>query len=104
MTSARLIYITTPTKEAAEKIANTLLDEKLIACANILPQMNSIYRWQGRIYNDSECVLILKTQEDQVARIKERVPALHEYKCPCLLVLPVMDGYAPYLEWLAEQS
>ena len=104
MTHHRIVYITTSDKESAQKIASTLLEERLIACANILPEMNSVYRWKGEVCNDSETVLILKTKEELVSKIKERVPQLHSYECPCLLVLPVNDGLPAYLSWLDAQT
>lgn len=102
MTNKVLIYITAPNKIVAKKIGTALLQDRLIACANILPGMESIYMWQDKVNYANEAILILKTTFDHVAEIKERLPALHNYECPCLLVLPVSDGYEAYLDWIDQ--
>jgi periplasmic divalent cation tolerance protein len=96
----RLFYVTCPDKALAEKIANTLLQEGLIACGNILPGMESIYRWEGKIEKAQEVVLILKSTALQADRIIGRVESLHSYNTPCILVLPVEKGNEAYVRWL----
>jgi periplasmic divalent cation tolerance protein len=100
MTDIRLLYVTCKSTDQAQSIAGHLLDHQLIACANILPHMLSIYRWEGAVQHESEVVLILKTTTAQAARVTARVVELHSYHTPCVLELPVAGGHAPYIEWL----
>ncbi|MFM6930560.1 MAG: divalent-cation tolerance protein CutA [Bdellovibrio sp.] len=100
-----LYYIPCPNKESAEKIASTLLNEKVIGCANIIPGMTSMYWWEGKIETSSEYILILKTLESSDARknLESRVKELHPYSVPCLMALPVASINPEYKNWL-EQS
>jgi periplasmic divalent cation tolerance protein len=96
-----VILITAPTADAAASMARTLVEEGLAACGNVLPAIRSIYRWQGEIHDDAEAMLVLKTERRLVPALKERLPAMHPYQVPELLVLPVEDGLGPYLDWVA---
>lgn len=100
-----LYYIPCPNKESAEKIAGTLLSEKLIGCANIIPGMTSMYWWEGKIETSSEYILILKTLQspDAQKNLEKRVQELHPYSVPCLMALPVASINQEYKNWL-EQS
>ena len=99
-----LFYIPCPNKESAAQIARTLLEEKLVACANIVPGMESLYWWEGKIETSSECILLLKTLKtsDAENRIQKRVSELHLYEVPCVMTLPVLGINAPYKKWLEE--
>ena len=99
-----LVYVTTPTQALAERIAQNLLSEKLIACANILPAMTSLYEWKGKVQKDAEVVLLLKTRQALVPKITERVLALHEYECPCVAALPLVGGHEAFLSWISSQT
>jgi periplasmic divalent cation tolerance protein len=103
MTDVRLLYVTTKDNDQARTIARELLDQRLIACANILPQMESLYRWNGEVQNDKESVLILKTSASLVARATEAVLKLHSYETPCVLELKIESGAKGYLDWLAAE-
>ena len=92
--------MTAGSKSEARKIAQALVESRLAACVNILDNMQSIYRWQGKVQEDSEVVLIAKTTEAQVFRLIEKVKSLHSYDCPCVVSLPVLDGYPPFLNWV----
>lgn len=97
-----LAYATAPDAETAEQLARVLLQEKIIACANLIPGMKSLYHWQGRLEETQEIVLILKTQASLWERLSRRLTELHPYETPCLIELPagrVSDGYA---RWIAE--
>lgn len=100
----RFIYITAGSEAEARKIAAALVEERLAACANIIPGMRSIYRWEGKIAEDEETVIIAKTVKDRVPALIERVRALHSYDCPCVVSLAVEDGNPEYLDWLAAQT
>jgi periplasmic divalent cation tolerance protein len=99
-----LLYVTTPDEAAAEAIARQVVEAGLAACANILPGMRSIYRWQGAIETAQEAVLILKTTESFAGAAQEKIRSLHPYECPCILQLKTDGGHAPYLQWLLQES
>lgn len=104
MTNVRLLYVTTKNIEEARWIGHRLVEQRLVACANILPQMETIYRWNGGIQTDKECVLILKTQESQVDAAQKAILELHSYEVPCVLSLAVEKGSEAYVKWLNEES
>lgn len=98
---ARVVLVTAPDEEAAERLVTTLVDEGVVACGTIVPGALSVYRWRGRLERQREVLLLLKTTRAGVGRVLERVPALHPYEIPEVLVLPVEAGHSPYLDWLA---
>lgn len=102
--TATLIYITTGSIGEASAIARTLLDERLIACANVIDGMRAYYRWQGEVREDREAVLIVKTREALVAAVIDRVKALHRDDCPCVVALPIADGNRAFLDWIAAET
>jgi periplasmic divalent cation tolerance protein len=104
MTHVRLIYVTTQNTDQARGIARELLERKLIACANILPMMESIYRWNDAIQSEQEAVLILKTDARLESAATQAILELHSYETPCVLSLPVTHGAPDYLKWLLEQT
>ena len=97
------IYMTAGSKAEAEKIGNALVESYLAACVNVLDGMQSIYRWEGKIQQDSEVVLIAKTTEALVSQLIEKVKSLHSYDCPCIVSLPISDGYPPFLDWIQSE-
>ncbi len=98
------VYVTTADVAEAERIGATLVEEGLAACANVLPSIRSIYRWQGAVQRDDEALLLLKTRRALADAACQRVAELHGYDVPCALVLPVLGGLPEYLAWLAEQT
>jgi len=103
MTTIYLVYITAGDKTEARQIGKALVESKLVACVNIIDHMNSIYRWEGKIQEDQEAILLAKTTEKNIPALKKKVKAMHSYDCPCMVCLPVTEGYGPYLEWIHEQ-
>jgi periplasmic divalent cation tolerance protein len=99
-----LCLSTAPDPAEAERIARALVEERLIACATLLPGALSIYRWEGEVRRDGEVVLLMKTRRAAVPRLKERLPELHPYEVPELLVCGVQDGLAPYCGWVLEET
>jgi len=97
------IYMTVGSKDEARKIGKALVTSGLAACVNILDNMNSFYMWQGEIQDDTEVVMIAKTTEERVPELVEKVKSLHSYDCPCIVSLPVLNGYQPFLDWIAEE-
>jgi periplasmic divalent cation tolerance protein len=104
--AACLVYMTFPSREAALAVARHLVEARLAACTNLLSGMTSCYRWDGRIVEDAEIVLIAKTAEARLGALKAAVLERHPYKLPCILVLPVTEGlsHAPYLDWIAHET
>jgi len=99
-----LLYVTCASPEEAARIGRALVEERLAACANLIPGMRSIYWWQGKLAEESECVLILKTRAELVEAATARVTALHGYSAPCVLELPIARGHQPYIDWLLAET
>jgi len=99
---AVIVLTTVGTAFDVALLARTLVDEHLAACVNVLPPMQSIYRWQGQREEVSECLLVIKTDETRYAELERRVLELHPYTVPEVLVLPVERGAAAYMEWLND--
>jgi periplasmic divalent cation tolerance protein len=97
---ARIVLTTTASAEEAASIGRALVEEHLIACASIVPGVQSIYRWQGQVETATETLLLLKTAPEQLSALESRLRELHSYDTPEFLVLPVESGSQPYLEWL----
>jgi periplasmic divalent cation tolerance protein len=98
------VYVTASDVEEAKTIGRRLVEEQLAACANILPGATSIFRWQGKLEEASEAVLILKTTEQKLETLIERAKALHSYDCPCIEALPVVEGNRDFLEWVVRET
>jgi periplasmic divalent cation tolerance protein len=99
-----LIYATVPDEATAETIATTLLEARLIACANIWPGMTALYRWQERIARDREVVMILKTCSNLADAAIQAARAKHPYDTPAFVVLPTSGGHAPFLDWVRTET
>lgn len=100
MSEIIFVYVTTKDTQEAKQIALAVVNEKLAACANILPQMNSIYRWDDEVHDESETVLILKTRKEAFDSLASKIRELHSYDCPCIVVLPIVQGHEDYLRWI----
>lgn len=90
--------------EQAERIARALVEERLIACANLVPGVTSIYRWEGAVQAEAEVLLVMKTRRALVPRLKERLPQLHSYQVPELVVTQLVDGLDPYCRWVRDST
>ena len=95
-----VILVTSKDKREAEKIAQLLLDERLIACANIVNPVSSFFHWSGKIERAEECLIVMKSRMDLFSQVAERVKGLHSYEVPEILALQIVDGSAAYLDWL----
>lgn len=102
--SVIFVYMTAGSPEEAQRIGRVLVEEGLAACVNILPEMISIYRWQGQVEDGRESVMIAKTRTDRFDVLAARVRDLHSYETPCIVELPLGRGDAPYLDWLVRES
>lgn len=104
MTEFIVILVTAANAEEAATIADTLVRDRLVACANILGGVRSIFHWQGKIDQADEHLVILKGRSEHFQRIEQRVRDLHSYDVPEIIALPVIAGSAPYLKWLREET
>ena len=100
MTDIIIILVTAGSEGEAEKIAQTLVEERLAACVNIISPIRSIYRWEGKTQDDREWLLVIKTERKHFADVEARVKSLHSYQVPEVIALPVVDGSERYLEWV----
>jgi periplasmic divalent cation tolerance protein len=96
----RIVLTTAASVEAADQLACALVEDRLVACATILPGAQSVYQWQGKVETANEIVLLLKTTQDHLASLETRLHELHSYQTPEFLVLPVESGSQQYLDWL----
>jgi len=95
-----VVLVTTSSFVEAEKIAKTLLEEKLIACANIIGPVRSLFWWREKIESAEEYVVLMKSRLDLFNKLSERIRALHSYEVPEIIALPIVRAYADYMEWL----
>jgi periplasmic divalent cation tolerance protein len=101
---ASVIYSTTDTLDTARTIARSLVKEKLVACVHIIPKIESIYRWQGKIEEASECVLLAKTSERNVQKTIQKIRSLHPYEVPEIIVFPSVGGLKEYLAYIEAET
>jgi len=104
MSDLIVVLVTCGSEEEATKIANSLVEEGVAACVNIISPVRSIYRWEGKIWDEKEWVLIIKTQKKRFEELQKKVKSLHSYSVPEVIALPIVEGSAPYLKWLEETT
>ena len=97
-----IVLVTTPNKAEAEKIAQSLLNEKLIACANIINHVTSFFHWSGKVERAEECLVVMKSRLDLFGELAERLKGLHSYEVPEILALPIVEGSKAYLDWMEQ--
>ena len=104
MSDARvqLVLCTVPDREVGQRVARTLVDEKLAACVNVVPGLHSTYRWQGTIETADEALLLVKTTAERFAALRDRLVALHPYELPEVIAVDVAAGSPAYLEWVVD--
>lgn len=102
MTDKRIVLSTAGTEEEARKIARYLVERQLAACVNIVPQIESIYRWQGKIESSREWLLLIKTTAANFSQVRDAIGELHSYDLPECIALSIEDGSADYLRWIEE--
>ena len=104
MTEYIIVFITAASEEEAARVGQAIVGERLAACVNIIRSVRSIYRWQGRIEDEQEVLMILKTKKVLFERLKERVKGLHSYSVPEIIAIPIVEGDANYLNWLGQET
>ncbi|MBI5026610.1 MAG: divalent-cation tolerance protein CutA [Nitrospirae bacterium] len=97
-----VVFITAGSEEEAAKIARGLVDAHLAGCVNIVRNIRSIYRWQGKIEDEAEVLMVVKTQRHLFASLSKKVKELHSYTVPEIIAMPIVEGSEDYLKWLME--
>jgi len=103
-TPAVVVYVTVPNKETGSKLAHSIIENKLAACVNQIPGVESTYLWQGKVETDSELLLIIKTRQSLLQQLTDHVTANHPYDTPEVIAVPITGGSHKYLQWLAEST
>lgn len=99
-----LVYVTAGSAEEAARIGRAAVEERLAACANVIGGVHAVYRWQGRVEQAEEALLLLKTAGDRLPALLARVRALHAYETPCITALPLAAGDPDFLRWVEAQT
>jgi periplasmic divalent cation tolerance protein len=99
-----VVFITTSSYEEARKIADKLVDRKKAACVNIVPGVNSLFRWKGKIEEAEESLMVVKTRAELFPDVVSLVKSVHSYKVPEIIALPIVEGNPDYLEWLKKET
>src|SRR5256885_11136889 len=104
MTDKRIVLSTAGSEEEARKIARELIERRLAACVNIVPQVESIYRWKGKVESAREWLLVIKTTAGQFEKVRDAIRELHSYDLPECVAVAIEDGSPEYLRWLADPT
>jgi periplasmic divalent cation tolerance protein len=104
MSEPIVVLVTCGSEEEAVKIANALVEAHLAACVNLVSPIRSIYRWEGKIWDEKEWLLIIKTQKERFEELEKKVKSLHSYSVPEIISLPILEGSSSYLNWLLEMT
>jgi len=99
-----VVYVTAGSPSEGDRLARALVDERLAACVNRIAPVQSVYRWEGKLEQSEEQLLIIKTQRCLFAALEKRVRELHSYSVPEIVALPIIDGSQDYLRWLGDQT
>lgn len=99
-----VVFCAVSDRGSGERIATAIVQEGLAACVNVVPGLTSIYRWQGKVENAAECLLVIKTVADRFDALRERIRALHPYELPEVIALPITAGDPAYLNWITENT
>jgi periplasmic divalent cation tolerance protein len=104
MEQALLVLTNVPDAAIATRIARQLIEQRLAACVNVLPQVQSIYRWQGMIEEAGELTLLIKTTQARYAELEAAIKALHPYDLPEVIAMPIVQGLPRYLDWIEQET
>ncbi|RMF90836.1 MAG: divalent-cation tolerance protein CutA [Methanobacteriota archaeon] len=99
-----IVEVTTSGVTESKRIGKTVVEERLAACANIIPEISSVYWWKGAVQEDAESILLLKTKAEKVERLIERIRELHSYENPAIIAVPIEKGSPAYLRWIEEET
>ena len=101
---ALVVFVTSPSAEKALELGRTLVEERLAACANLLPAIRSVYWWEGKVQEEGEALVLLKTTRARFGALRDRVLTLHPYQVPEVVAVEVAAGNAAYLEWIVKET
>jgi len=101
---AKWLYVTLSSTDEAKTIAKALVTGRLVACANILGDIQSVYWWDGAVQEETEVAMVLKTRASLVSKVTARITQLHSYDCPCVVALDIADGHPEYLKWIFKET
>ena len=99
-----LVLSTIDSNKVAEQIAHHIVEERLAACVNIIPDITSVYKWKGALERSTESLLVLKTTQERLPQLIERIEELHTYELPEVIALPIEDGHPGYLDWVVSET
>ena len=99
-----VVFTNLPDADSANSLAHALVESRLAACVNLMPAVRSVYRWQGQVEQASEVTLIVKTTQSRYPQLQRAIVSAHPYELPEVIALPVADGHAPYLHWIAAET
>jgi periplasmic divalent cation tolerance protein len=104
MSEYRFVYVTAATEAEAARIGEGVVRERLAACANVIGPIRSFYWWEGKVQDEREALLVLKSRDELIEPLVARVKALHSYTCPCVVALPIERGNPDFLRWIGEET
>jgi periplasmic divalent cation tolerance protein len=104
MSDPIIVLVTCGSEEEALKIANALVESRLAACVNLVAPIRSIYRWEERIWDEKEWLLIIKTQKNRFEELEKKIKSLHSYSVPEIVSVPIVEGSSSYLNWISENT
>jgi periplasmic divalent cation tolerance protein len=104
MSQPLLVLTNVPDAPSAQALARQLVEQRLAACVNILPAVQSVYRWQGALEQATEITLLIKTVRARYAELQAAIKAIHPYAVPEIIALPIVDGLPAYLDWMAQET
>lgn len=99
-----MVFVTTASQEEATRIGKALVEQGLAACANIIPAITSIFRWEGKVSEEAECLMVLKSRADLFEELAGAVKRLHSYEVPEIIGVPIEQGWPAYLSWVRDST
>ncbi|MGH7204837.1 MAG: divalent-cation tolerance protein CutA [Nitrospiraceae bacterium] len=97
-----VVFVTTPSEEEATRISRSLVEAGLVACANVLPRVRSIFRWEGKVTEELESLIVLKTRSGRFKELAMTIKNMHSYSVPEIIAIPIVQGSAEYLSWIRD--
>ena len=104
MENVLIVFVTVSSQEEGERIGSSLVESKLAACVNVLPQVSSIFSWQGKIEKDGEIMLLIKTTSERMDDLAAKIKEMHSYDVPEILAVPVFAGSRDYIDWVHQET
>ena len=101
---AIIVMVTTPSEEEAAALGKILVEQRLVACVNVIPKVKSIFQWDGKISEEEECLMILKTRKTLFKPLEKTIMAQHSYDVPEIIALPIVEGSQSYLSWVHDMT